>query len=128
MSTVIFVYALDGGIFNEVSSFVHKLLSPRTYACNLCMLSNGLFAPKREWAEFIRNLGVKTEFRHRDEYARQYPTSPEISFPAIFRASDAANPELLVSSEDLRGCRNLTALMSLVNQRLKVPQDSKHDI
>src|SRR5687767_1689388 len=118
MSDLIFVYALDGGLFNEITGYAHKMFSPKTYPCNLCTLTNGPPGAKREWTEFVRGLGVKTEFLHRDKFVRQYP-SAQHSFPAVFRSTGSGAPEVLVTSEELKACRDLPALMSLVHERIK---------
>ena len=31
MSDLIFVYALDGGLFNDIAAYAYKVLSPGTY-------------------------------------------------------------------------------------------------
>ena len=117
MSHLIFVYALDGGLFNDLTHFAHKLVSPQTYPCNLCMLTSGPVTKKREWTEFIRGLGIKTEFLHRDEFAQRYPTA-QYSLPATFLSTGGAEPELLITSEELNACRDLDGLISLVGERV----------
>ena len=118
MSDLIFVYALDGGLFNEITGYAHKVFSPKTYPCSLCTLTNGPLGAKREWSQFIGGLGVKTEFLHRDKFVERYP-SAERSFPAVFRSTGDGAPEVLVSSEELNACRDLPALISLVRERMK---------
>ena len=118
MSDLIFVYALDGGLFNEITGYAHKVLSPKTYPCNLCTLTNGPLGAKREWSEFIKGLGVKTEFMHRDEFIKKYPSATH-SFPAVFRSAGNGTPQVLISSEELNACRDLPAFISLVRERVK---------
>ena len=116
MSDLIFVYALDGGLFNEITAYAHKLLSPRTYPCNLCALTHGPLGARREWAQFIKGLGVKTEFIHRDTFARKYPAAKH-SFPAVYRSKGDGTPQVLISSEELNACRDLPSFISLVRER-----------
>jgi hypothetical protein len=118
MSHVIFVYALDGDLFSEITSYAHKIISPKTYPCKLCALTNGMLGTKREWAHFIRELGVKTEFLHRDEFIQRYPKAKH-SLPAAFRSTEDGDPEILITSAELGACPDLTALISLVNERVK---------
>ena len=65
--SLLFVYAVDGGIFNAVVDSVHKLLSPKTYACNLCALTYGWTSAHRQWTDLVRGLKLGSEFLHRDE-------------------------------------------------------------
>jgi hypothetical protein len=118
MSEVIFVYAVDGGLFNTLTHYVHKVVSPKTYPCNLCALTNDMLGTKREWAQFIRELGVKTEFLHRNEFIEQYPTAQQ-NFPAVFISSEGPEPKVLVTSGELNSCRDLAGLISLVGERVK---------
>ena len=118
MSELIFVYALDGDLFSEISSYAHKVFSPRTYPCNLCALTNGMLGSKREWTRFIRELGIKTEFLHQDEFNQRYPTQQH-SFPAAFRSTGNGELELLITSTEIDECRDLSALISLVTERAK---------
>ena len=129
MSELIFVYALDGDLFSEISSYAHKVFSPRTYPCNLCALTNGMLGSKREWTRFIgeiairitrgcRELGIKTEFLHQDEFNQRYPTQQH-SFPAAFRSTGNGELELLMTSTEIDECRDLSALISLVTERAK---------
>lgn len=115
---MIFVYALDGGLFNDLTHFAHKLISPQTYPCNLCTLTSGLVSKKREWTEFLRGLGVKTELLHRNEFAELYPTVQH-SLPAAFLLTGGEEPELLITSDELNACRNLDELMSLVSEKVR---------
>jgi hypothetical protein len=120
MKHVIFVYALDGGLFNDLTNFAHKLISPQTYPCNLCTLTSGMVSKKREWTEFLRGLGVETELLHRNEFAQRYPTVQH-SLPAAFLLAGDAQPELLITSDELNACRNLDELISLVSEKVKQP-------
>lgn len=119
MSSLVFVYDLDGGLFNGITHYAHKIISPRTYPCNLCGVTNNMLGKKREWANFIRDLGMDTEFLHRDEFKQAYPNSPQNSFPAVFRSSGDGQLQVLVTSSEINGCQDLSALISLVDERVK---------
>src|SRR5690349_5329660 len=106
MSKLIFVYAVDGGLFNTLTHYVHKVVSPKTYPCNLCALTNDMLGTKREWAQFIRGLCVKTEFLHRNEFIERYSTA-EQSFPAVFISTGQPEPKELVTSTELNACSDL---------------------
>jgi hypothetical protein len=117
MSDLIFVYALDGGLFNDIAAYAHKVLSPGTYPCNLCALTHGPLGTRREWAQFVKGLGVRTEFIHQDAFARRYPAA-KLSFPAVLRSNgNGGAPQVLISSEELNACRDLPSFISLVRER-----------
>lgn len=122
MSSLIFVYAVDGGLFNGVTHYAHKIISPSTYPCNLCAVTNGMLGTKREWADFIRGLGLKTEFLHRDEFIEAYPKAQQNSLPAVFLSSGDGDLHVLITSSEINECRELSALISLLSDRVKVSQ------
>jgi hypothetical protein len=119
MSTLIFVYAVDGGLFNGITHYAHKIISPSTYPCNLCAVTNNMLGTKREWATFIRGLGIKTEFLHRDEFKESHPNAEQNKFPAVFRSTGDGDLEVLITSAEINECRDVSALISLVSERVK---------
>lgn len=113
---LLFVYNADSGLFNTVTDIAHKILSPRTYHCNLCALTHGHFKVREDWVLFLGTLDADCEFLHRDEFHSTYgPT--DIALPVIFRKIPE---ELLplVDAETLRGCASLDELKRLLVARL----------
>ena len=84
---LIFVYNADSGLFNTVSDIAHKVLSPKTYSCNLCALTHGHFKIKQEWVEFLEQIDTELEFLHRDEFLEKYHQD-DAELPAVFVEED----------------------------------------
>lgn len=80
---LIFVYNADSGLFNTVSDIAHKIISPKTYSCNLCALTHGHFKIKEDWVNFLDEIKTELEFLHRDEFSKQH-NYPDTELPAIF--------------------------------------------
>ncbi|HET6243154.1 MAG: hypothetical protein H0V01_07720 [Bacteroidetes bacterium] len=80
---LIFVYNADGNLFSKTIDFAHKILSPSTYACNLCSITYDNFGMKKEWAEFLRKLNMETIFFYKDEFLKKYGKQ-KTEFPVIF--------------------------------------------
>ena len=80
---LIFVYNADSGLFNTVTDIAHKMLSPKTYSCNLCALTHGHFKIKEEWVQFLKEVDAELEFLHRDEFLQKH-NQPNTELPAIF--------------------------------------------
>jgi hypothetical protein len=112
---LLFVYNADSGLFNVVADAAHKVLSPATYACNLCKVTYGWLTERRAWRDFIAGLDVPCTFLHRDELRARYP-EVEVALPAVLRVS-AGTPALCINAQTLQGCADLGALMALVRQR-----------
>jgi hypothetical protein len=116
---LVFVYNADSGLFNALSDMAHKLLSPQTYACNLCALTHGHFGPRREWTEFLKSLDMETGFLHHDEFVQQYGID-DIALPAVFLARDPVL-ELCIDADALDRCATLDDLKALLTRRLGLP-------
>lgn len=113
---LIFIYNADSGMFNTMTDIAHKIFSPQTYACDLCMITHGAFHERKEWRTFIESLPVETEFLHRDEFKKRYPDST-LQLPVIASMQSGQLVEW-VSAQELRLCESVDALVALISQRL----------
>jgi hypothetical protein len=114
---LVFVYNADSGLFNTATDIAHKLLSPSTYACNLCALTHDTFKVREEWTSFLNTLDADLEFLHRDEFHKRYPHI-QAALPAVFKKTqDRLEP--LLDAETLRNCESLTELKQTLISRLR---------
>ncbi len=110
--SLLFVYNADSGLFNTLADIGHKLLSPQTYACDLCALTHGYFREKAQWREIIEALDLECEFLHRDQFRQRYPDDPT-PLPAIFlKTGGSIRP--CVGTQQLRDCKDLEQLQRLI--------------
>lgn len=77
----IFVYNADSGSLNTVFDIAHKIISPDTYECNLCMLTYGTFSEQKVWKRFRQESIWDFEFLHKDEFEKKYRSHFE--YPVI---------------------------------------------
>ena len=111
-TTLLFVYNADTGLFNTMADIGHKIFSPQTYACDLCMLTHGYFSERSEWREFIEGLGVATRFLHRNEFQQEFPKL-DVPLPAVF-LQQAGATRLCINARSLHDCKDLAALKNLI--------------
>lgn len=113
---LVFVYNADSGLFNTVTDIAHKILSPKTYECNLCSITHGIFSVRENWVKFLEELDVECEFLHKDEFIK---TNPEVNanYPAIFKLE---NNQLSVWIDDnnINKLSSVDDLRSLINKKL----------
>lgn len=114
--TLIFVYNADSGFVNTLLDIGHKIVSPQTYACNLCAITHSTFSMRDEWKQFVAGLGVPVEFLHRDELAERHGLR-NVNLPAIFMTVEGGLKEW-ITQEDINRCRSLEELTRLVKDRL----------
>ncbi len=115
--TLVFVYAVDGGVLGGAWDSLHKLVSPSTYPCALCSLAYGPIGPRDAWKRAIASLGVPTQFLHRDELRRRHP-SVDVALPAVL-VDRAGTLEVLIRRAEIDACRDLDALVALVVGRAR---------
>ena len=109
---VVFVYNADSGLFNTLTDIAHKIFSPQTYECNLCAITYGNFAIRKEWQEFLETLDMELEFLHRDEFIDIYGLK-EIRLPAIFRKTEGGL-QLWITAEEINRCTGIDELKTLL--------------
>ncbi|MGV6859055.1 MAG: hypothetical protein ACWA5X_08780 [bacterium] len=112
MTRLVFVYNADGGLFNTVTDIAHKIFSPKTYQCQLCMLTYGTFQIREEWEAYLRDAPFETEFLHRDEFIKTYPGYPD-ALPAVYR-HEGGRLVLHAGAEVINACDSLDALKVLL--------------
>ncbi|MFQ5849451.1 MAG: hypothetical protein ACE5JU_02540 [Candidatus Binatia bacterium] len=109
------MYNADSGIFNTLVDMAHKIISPQTYACNLCAITHSNFGMHKEWKEFVESLGVPLEFLHRDELKAKYHID-KVPLPAVFKkVGDTL--ELWINSEEINRFRTIADLKELITKR-----------
>ena len=114
---LIFVYNADSGMFNTVTDIAHKILSPKTYSCNLCAITHSYFSVKENWADFLEGFPVECEFLHKDEFINAYPNKGDVPLPAIFESIDGQVAEKY-SMDEINNCQSIDELKSLITSRV----------
>ena len=111
----IFVYNADSGLFNSITDFAHKIISPSTYNCNLCALTYGNFIMRNEWKTFIQQLSVDVVLLHKDEFQKVY--NLETKLPVIFIKNND-EIKLCISDKEINNCKTLQQLEDLITSQL----------
>jgi hypothetical protein len=113
---LVFVYNADSGFFNLLADMAHKIVSPETYNCQLCMLTHGNLGMREQWKEYLESIDAGLEFLHRDEFLKNYGQHTA-ALPALFLARGGV-AELFMSEADINQCETLAALMAQLDKRL----------
>ena len=116
-SEIIFVYNAKGDIFSSVADTIHKIVSPKTYQCNLCAITYGIATMKTDWKTFIDNLPIEVEFLHKDEFQNKYPNE-KIQFPVAL-IKNQNKIKTLISSVEINKCNSIDDLKKLVNEKIR---------
>lgn len=120
---LIFVYNANNDLFSSLTDFAHKIISPKTYNCNMCALTYGNFLMKDEWKEFIKQLPVEAVFLHKNEFEKLY--QQQINLPAVF-IKGYEELKQIVSNEEIDNCKSLQQLKDLVSSKLAMYDKHHH--
>jgi hypothetical protein len=115
---LLFIYNADSRLWNGALDVMHKVFSPKTYACKLCGITYGALSVKKEWGEFIKNLPVKTEFLHRDEWLEKFKLTDHL--PAVF-IQKGEELESFIPAEEMNRM-DLTDLKKTILKKLESSQ------
>jgi len=121
LQKLIFIYNADSGLRNLLIDGAHKILSPSTYACNLCDITFGAFTENKAWKKFRQELeanNMALEFLHKDEFAKTYRSKfgYKFTFPIVL-IETANDLEIFVSTEELNELENAEGLITLLKKR-----------
>ena len=114
---LLFIYNADSGLFNVLTDYAHKILSPKTYPCTLCAITYGNRGMNKTWKKFIASLSVPVEFLHRDQL-QHYGIAEDVKLPAAF-LKEGTSLNLLMSQGEINGCSSVDDLMRLVSGKLR---------
>ena len=114
---IAFVYNADRGLFNTLTDVAHKLLSPSTYACNLCSITHSPVGMRKQWRSFLEELGLPLEFFHRDE-RNALGLDPQIQLPVILtRRGD--HYDVLVGAARINAASSMQELGGVIESALR---------
>ncbi len=110
---LIFVYNVRSGLFNKLTDYAHKTLSPGTYACDLCSLTHGNLGMYREWEVFVQKLPLRASFQYKNQWP-EFQTFPLV----LLKSGEETN--VLLDTGQLNAVNSLEELMDLLRVKLLV--------
>ena len=115
--TLVFVYNADSGLLNLLIDAAHRVVSPKTYLCRLCAITFSFEGMRREWKQFVAELGRPAEFLHRDELKERHGIEG-IALPAVFlRNGDKLTQ--WIDADAINRCKSVDDLEDLITSELK---------
>jgi hypothetical protein len=116
---LIFVYNANSGAVSAVLDSAHKLLSPSSYDCKLCVLTHGVFSENKHWKAFKEISSIEMVFLHKDKFLKQYKSKwlPKYSFPVILSEEDQAL-DVFMSNKDIETIETVAGLIAVIESRV----------
>ena len=113
--TYLFVYNATSGAWSAIFDSAHKILSPSTYACNLCQLTHGVFGEREAWKEFKRSWPHRLEFYHRDEFEKIHPACER--YPAVLKLDEENQLTEVLKAEEIERLTRVEDLIETLRKK-----------
>jgi hypothetical protein len=97
MKSLIFIYNAKSDGINKAFDFAHKIISTKTYSCDLCSLTHGNFGERKEWTELLKTSELDIIFYHKDEFDKVFKT--QFKYPVILEKNNNDFNEFISSNE-----------------------------
>jgi len=115
MPKLIFVYNADSGVMNGMFDFFHKIMNPKSYSCDLCLITHSRTGMRKAWKNALKSLKIEKDYLHKDEFKQRYPNYTSVKLPAIFLAENELTQ--IISSKDLEST-DLIQLIGLLREKV----------
>tara|TARA_R110000850_G_scaffold203228_1_gene329496 strand:- start:113366 stop:113743 length:378 start_codon:yes stop_codon:yes gene_type:complete len=124
MTKLLFIYNVNSGKINGYLDVLHKVVSPKTYSCNLCDITYGIFTENKAWKNFRKESGIDMEFLHKDEFSKKYASKfgSKYTFPLVLFVN-RGELEVFIPTEELSRLKNVDELIALTSERENLVQD-----
>jgi hypothetical protein len=109
-----FVYNAQSGVGHALMDYVHKIVSPDTYACSLCSVTYGNLGMHREWGRYLKALPFKTRFLYQDTMPDMLK---DVALPAAFVVTDEQWEQVMDDSQ-MNEAKSLDELIALCDATL----------
>ncbi|MCP2507490.1 MAG: hypothetical protein NLN64_04265 [Candidatus Thalassarchaeaceae archaeon] len=112
------IYHADGGIIGELSYVIGKIRG--TAHCSLCDITHNKISTKKDWKEFVNNLGAPMELLHLNERSNELIEISDNKTPCI--VSEVNNKlEIIITSEELDICKkSVDKFKEILNNKLLI--------
>ena len=121
LQKLIFIYNADSGLRNMVIDSLHKVISPKTYNCNLCDITFGVFNENKIWRKFRAETTLEMEFLHKDEFKTRYASKfgYKFDFPIVLTTANDSL-EVFINNEELNTMTKAEDLVNLIDERVAI--------
>jgi hypothetical protein len=123
--TLIFVYNTNSSVLEALRDYTAgPVATPGKEICTLCAITHSPVGMKKEWRRFLKDIGIPFRFLNRNEFLSESGNT-RITFPIIL-VQEGTGLEILVGTDELNHCRDLTDLILLMKQHLASQAGSGH--
>jgi hypothetical protein len=106
-----FVYNANNDAISKLSDYVHKLVSPSTYKCDLCAITHHNFGMRSSWKNFIVGTSVEMKFWYIEAFEAAFDTA--FKYPVVLEKTDN-NFKIVLEKGQLASIKDAVELIKLI--------------
>ncbi len=115
---VIFVYNAQSGVLSALSDYVHKIVSPDTYECQLCTVTYGNLGMRSTWKNYVESLSAQVVFTYKDKLRDDQPLMKQATLPAAFVVT-GGETKLAVNADAMNACQSEADLIAVCREKIE---------
>lgn len=116
MEKFLFVYNARSGKLNALLDAAHKIISPKTYACDLCALTFDAFSENARWKAFRTSVKIDMKFYHVEEFEVKYPEKT-LTYPLVVKKTENSL-DVVLTNDDLKKIVSVVDLIKRISSEL----------
>lgn len=117
---IFFVYNAKKGFGNKLMDGMHKVVSPSTYACDLCAVTYHAVGKRKAWKDFLKNMPIPVRFYYTNSIPSEFDKNFE--YPAVLRYENSS-VSCILDKQDFAAINDLNEFIVLLKE--KVPELSE---
>ena len=117
-TAILFIHNLDSGVLQSLHDYSSsKGAASKADACPLSRITHSPLGIKKEWKRCLKELPIPPRLLDRDQFISEFGHRP-LTFPVVL-LKRGAELSVLVSTDELNRCMDLSDLVSLVGERVR---------
>jgi len=110
---LLLVYNADSDLKSKMLDYVHKIVSPGSYDCQLCSITHTNLGQKQEWTEFLDSIDADLKFLYKDQFLKGRAKEEHFDFPIIMYNNNLVLDKGSFQKMDLEDLKNFISELIL---------------
>lgn len=103
-----FVYNVRSDIGSAIIDYAHKVVSPSTYACDLCALTHHNLGERKAWKRFRAETPYHLEFMYIDQFEERF--GRKAAYPVVFSHHEG-ELSIVISRDEFSKLKDVDSLI-----------------
>jgi len=114
---LLLVYNARLGGLQAALDNLHKIVSPTTYACDLCKLTHGNLTIRKRWKQFLNQSDLEITVYHKDEFQNEFGNEALAFKLPVILEQKRDRLTLFISQSEIQTLKDDAALIELIKAK-----------